>query len=590
MKNSKKIISFVLAFILVFSIASSVMAATKVEVTMEKVKDEKVLIDLDGQGKVTKQMTEMDTVNKTVTIKIDVENSMSPESEIIPSEIYFVIDNSLSMRENTVEGVTRREAVFTAAKTLAEKILTAQPSTKIGVVRFSTFYDASAPEGSQYDKEGTIDDARLVLSATSDLNTIKTSIDGIVTDGPRTNIDAGIQVALNNITTDTSVNRYIVLLSDGVPNTAVGGPTMTYGGDVTTKTKATLKNVIDSGINIVTVMTGVSSEYKPNQSGTDNPKTYLELATDIFGTQANPNYGKYYYVTDSEAATTITEDVYSDVVKYYDNNLKDIVITDYFPQEIIDNFDYKITKSENIGHVDTVINKDTGAITWTIETLEAGKTASFEYTLYLKDEFADEIVNVEEDTNKKLEVEYKDKDSKDQKKESDESPSLILKKLDVIPAVLNLTAKKTLDGRALKAEEFSFQIKDEQGKVVATGKNDASGNIKFSTITISEEGEYKFVVSEVAGSEKGMVYDAKNYSLKIKVAKADDGKSLVVKGANLEQDGSYSYNVATFVNKYANEAPTPIPQTGDKLVLFSGLLMVLIASSGVIVYKRHNLK
>ena len=582
MKNSKKIISFVLAFILVFSIASSVLAATKVEVTMEKVKDEKVVIDLDGQGKVTKQMIEMDTVNKTVTIKIDVENSMSPESEIIPSEIFFVIDNSLSMTENTVEGVTRREAVFTAAKTLAEKILTAQPSTKIGVVRFSTTTDVS--------REGTLDDASLVLSATSNLNSIKEGIDGIVTDGPRTDIDAGIQVALSNITSDTSINRYIVLLTDGVPNTVVGGPTITYGGDITTKTKATLKSVIDSGINLVTVMTGVSSETKPNQTGTDNPKTYLELATDIFGTQANPNYGKYYYVTDSQATSTITNDVYSDVVKYYDNNLKDIVITDYFPQEIIDNFDYKITKSENIGHVDTAINKDTGAITWTIETLEAGKSASFEYTLYLKDEFADEIVNVEEDTNKKLEVEYKDKDSEDQKKESDESPSLILKKLDVIPAILNLTAKKTLDGRTLKAEEFSFQIKDEQGKVISTGKNDASGNIKFSAITISEEGEYKFVVSEVAGNEKGMVYDTKNYSLKIKVAKSDDGKSLVVKGATLEQDGSYSYNVATFVNKYANEAPTPIPQTGDKLIIFSGLLMVLLVSSGVIVYKRHNLK
>lgn len=588
MKNSKKIISFVLAFILVFSIASSVMAATKVEVTMEKVKDEKVLIDLDGQGKVTKQMIEMDTVNKTVTIKVEVENSMSPEEELIPSEIYLVIDNSKSMTDNTVEGITRKEAVFTAAKTLSEKILTAQPSTKIGVVRFSTFYDEAS--ANPYEKEGTIDDASLVLNATSDLNTIKSAIDGIVTGGPRTNIDAGIQVALNSISKDSSLNRYIVLLTDGVPNTAVGGPTMTYGTEVTNKTKETLSNVISNGINLVTVMTGVSSEYKPNQPDTDTPKTYLELATDIFGTQANPSYGKYYYVTDSEAAKTITEDVYSDVVKYYDNNLKDIVVTDYFPQEIIDNFDYKITKSENIGHVDTEINKETGAITWTIETLEAGKTASFEYTLYLKDEFSDEIVNVEEDTNKKLEIEYKDKDSIDQKKDSDESPSLILKKLDVIPAILNLTAKKTLEGRTLKAEEFSFQIKDEQGNVIATGKNDASGNIKFSAITISKEGEYKYVVSEVAGSEKGMVYDAKNYSLKIKVVKSDDGKSLVVKGANLEQDGSYSYNVATFVNKYANEAPTPIPQTGDTAFIYAGLLIILSISSGVIVYKKHNLK
>ena len=43
---------------------------------------------------------------------------------------------------------------------------------------------------------------------------------------------------------------------------------------------------------------------------------------------------------------------------------------------------------------------------------------------------------------------------------------------------------KKLEGRELKAGEFSFVLKDEKGNVIETVANDASGKIKFSALTL----------------------------------------------------------------------------------------------------------
>ena len=46
-------------------------------------------------------------------------------------------------------------------------------------------------------------------------------------------------------------------------------------------------------------------------------------------------------------------------------------------------------------------------------------------------------------------------------------------------------AKKILEGRALVAGEFSFELL-ENGKVASTGTNDADGNVVFSDIEFTE--------------------------------------------------------------------------------------------------------
>lgn len=436
----KRIILLGLTIILIMStIMTTFVYAANEDVTLEKVKDNVCTIKLGEDGEVIKQLLTVDNENKEATLQIDVKNLKSEDEAIKPTEIFLVIDNSKSMSDNTLaDGRTRKEAVFTAAKSLTDKIIQEQPTTKIGVVSFSSNSDAT--------KEGTLEDANLVIMPTNNATDITTAIDGIATTGVRTNIDAGLQIAKTNFSTDEGVNRHLILLTDGVPNNSVG-TSMAYSGATATNTKATLQSLVDSNINIITVMTGVDSTYQPDPDGNLSAeaagKTYRDLAEEIFGTQAQPNYGKFYYVSDESVEDTITEDVYNDVKIVIKNEIKNIILVDYFPTDIIENYDFEIVEKANIGTVTPTVNTDDNSITWTIQTLKAGETASFKYKLKLKEQFNREIINVETPTNEKVDVSYTGTDENTEKQTSNVSPSIILKQ-DTAPDPIPQTGDNTM--------------------------------------------------------------------------------------------------------------------------------------------------
>ena len=211
----KRIILLGLTIILIMSIIMTTFVyAANEDVTLEKVKDNVCTIKLGEDGEVIKQLLTVDNENKEATLQIDVKNLKSEDEAIKPTEIFLVIDNSKSMSDNTLaDGRTRKEAVFTAAKSLTDKIIQEQPTTKIGIVSFSSNSDTT--------KEGTLEDANLVIMPTNNATDITTAIDGIATTGVRTNIDAGLQIAKTNFSTDEGVNRHLILLTDGVPNNSV---------------------------------------------------------------------------------------------------------------------------------------------------------------------------------------------------------------------------------------------------------------------------------------------------------------------------------------------------------------------------------
>ena len=105
---------------------------------------------------------------------------------------------------------------------------------------------------------------------------------------------------------------------------------------------------------------------------------------------------------------------------------KDITIIDYFPEEIINNFDFAYVTQSNIGTISSTVDTATNSITWTIPELSAGQTATVQYKLKLKENFNSNIVNKVLNTNKKVEISYKDLDDKPQTKTSDISPKLKL--------------------------------------------------------------------------------------------------------------------------------------------------------------------
>ncbi|WP_445278548.1 Spy0128 family protein [Streptococcus sp. KHUD_013] len=95
-----------------------------------------------------------------------------------------------------------------------------------------------------------------------------------------------------------------------------------------------------------------------------------------------------------------------------------------------------------------------------------------------------------------------------------------------IPTKVEFNFTKKLEGRELKEGEFSFVLKDKDGKVIETVKNDATGNIKFSALEFKrgEEGTYTYTVEEVKGTETGVEYDKMVATVTVTVTK--EGKVL----------------------------------------------------------------
>ncbi|MGX7089156.1 Spy0128 family protein [Gemella morbillorum] len=102
-----------------------------------------------------------------------------------------------------------------------------------------------------------------------------------------------------------------------------------------------------------------------------------------------------------------------------------------------------------------------------------------------------------------------------------------------------ITAKKVLEGKALEADKYEFELK-EGAKVVGTAKNKADGTITFEDITYTEVGEHEYTVTEKSGNEAGVTYDSKSYTVKVKVT--DNGQGKLV--------AAVTDNNPTFTNTY----------------------------------------
>ena len=85
-----------------------------------------------------------------------------------------------------------------------------------------------------------------------------------------------------------------------------------------------------------------------------------------------------------------------------------------------------------------------------------------------------------------------------------------------------IIATKTLTGRDLKEGEFSFELVEDD-KVVATGTNDARGNITMSAVKYDKAGTHIYVLREAKGAEgNGITYDGKTYTVVTTIT--DNGK------------------------------------------------------------------
>ena len=129
-----------------------------------------------------------------------------------------------------------------------------------------------------------------------------------------------------------------------------------------------------------------------------------------------------------------------------------------------------------------------------------------------------------------------------------------------IPVKVEFSFTKKLEGRELKAGEFTFVLKDKDGKVIETVSNDAEGKIKFSALEFKrgEEGTHLYHVEEVKGTETGMEYDGMVATVNVTVTK--DGKVLTLT-TQMPEDTEFNNKVTPPTPPVTPPTPPVTPPT-----------------------------
>lgn len=86
-----------------------------------------------------------------------------------------------------------------------------------------------------------------------------------------------------------------------------------------------------------------------------------------------------------------------------------------------------------------------------------------------------------------------------------------------------ITITKNLAGRNLNEGEFTFELVDQSGATVATGKNGTNGNVELGTVKFTEPGTFTYTIREAKGSLGGVDYDATEYKATAEVTDNGDG-------------------------------------------------------------------
>lgn len=116
-----------------------------------------------------------------------------------------------------------------------------------------------------------------------------------------------------------------------------------------------------------------------------------------------------------------------------------------------------------------------------------------------------------------------------------------------------ITVTKSLTGRDLTADEFSFElleIIDKEVKPVETVENAANGKVTFSAIKYTEIGQHTYMLREVKGDAGGITYDDATYIIVTTIA--DNGKGQLV--ATHELKGAKDAKSIKFKNVYTTNA------------------------------------
>lgn len=145
--------------------------------------------------------------------------------------------------------------------------------------------------------------------------------------------------------------------------------------------------------------------------------------------------------------------------------------------------------------------------------------------------------------------------------------------------LVELTARKRLTGRGLKADEFEFELVDRDGKVIDTERNDKDGDIRFKPLTygrdnngIDDCGEHRYVIRERNTGEKNVTYDRTEHHVTVTVGDDLQG-NLTAKVEYDPTDGKTKDSSATptdKADKTKGDAVGDKPSTTPGMVTITG--------------------
>ena len=139
-----------------------------------------------------------------------------------------------------------------------------------------------------------------------------------------------------------------------------------------------------------------------------------------------------------------------------------------------------------------------------------------------------------------------------------------------------IRAKKVLEGGTFKKGQFSFALKDADGKVLQTVTNDAEGNVSFN-VDYNKAGTYTYAISEVVpeGAENNVkdhiAYDTVGHDVTVNVTIDNEHEQL---DTVVTYDNG-SREPPTFTNRYS----TTLPEAGG-----AGLTMTYLAGASMLCF------
>ena len=275
---------------------------------------------------------------------------------------------------------------------------------------------------------------------------------------------------------------------------------------------------------------------------------YGETNTDPYVDKTNNNEAENINTKTVNRGDKIYYQVWLDTTKFSANNkenVQSVGITDDFDETKVDVDSTKIKAYDSVSGNDVTnkfdIKVENGVMTATLkagftkslgdtENTQIIDTTKFEFGRYYKFDIpavvkADVAGGVDIENTAAQVVNYYNPVSKTVEKPNKPTE----KRVNSVPISVEFNFTKKLEGRELKANEFSFVLKDSEGTTLETVSNDAAGNVKFSTLTFKkgQEGVHNYTVEEVKGSDATVTYDTMKATVTITVSHDGTAKALV---------------------------------------------------------------